>query len=165
MLPETVRKHISGLPDQELIAYFATGTQVYEPEAIGYASEVLDGRQLDPQTIASAHAVARHNLERIDAKQRELAEKPLDAYDRVVAFATIGGLLDPHHFLQYAFADVQGRHRQAREWSKAGRLGGCTYLSLGGLALLILLDNHIAQIIGGAAFVLGTLLFIVVARS
>jgi len=51
MLHEKTIEYITGLSDEQLAEYILVGTRVYEPEALAFAQQELDRRQIAPERL------------------------------------------------------------------------------------------------------------------
>lgn len=121
MLLEQTRDYISDLSDGELIEYVLEG--IYEPDAIAFARQEIERRQLDPQQMQQLEAVAQ---ERVDAKRAHIAEvmnEPLGCTGRTLAF--MGGFFMGFtlHFIIWIVLDRKcetRKQKDIREFALAG---------------------------------------------
>jgi hypothetical protein len=79
-----VESHIRGLGDEDLAAYIATGTAVYEPEAVEFARQELARRGLTTAqaTEAVTRASARHTADK--AADSKFANESLQTWEFVL---------------------------------------------------------------------------------
>jgi hypothetical protein len=87
MLREQVKEYISGLSDPDLVEYVQIGTGLYEPNAVSYAEQELDQRQIDPDRLAELLDEAQCRIAHKKAEAARQAAQPLSSRGKMIAFA------------------------------------------------------------------------------
>jgi len=138
MLHERTRQYIRSLKDVELWEYIQTGTDRYEPEAVAFAREQFEERNLDPEQIGRIEAEAKSRATDEAADRVEAAARHLGPMGKIMAF--IGGCLGlPALFyllIWYNFRK-QGEHQKARELWVYGFSGLGSVLILAAILRLV----------------------------
>jgi hypothetical protein len=129
MLLEQTRDYISKLGDEELIEYVLEG--IYEPEAIAFAKQEIERRNLDPQRAHELAAVAQEHVEARRAEEVARDNRPLGWVGRTLAF--LGGfccLIWPLVITWFILDDGSNTQRRNDVVEWAG-IGFCTALIIG----------------------------------
>lgn len=98
MLYEQTKNHILGLSDADLVEYVLTGARMYEPDAVAFAREELNRRNLPSEQLAGLRRPIVTKLTRYDATT------PPDPTRRAVAKAVVCdgcGLEAPTQYVSY----------------------------------------------------------------
>ncbi|HET6252259.1 MAG TPA: hypothetical protein VFE47_31525 [Tepidisphaeraceae bacterium] len=130
-LPDQVRDYICSLSNEQLITYIVTGIDAYEPEAVEFAREEFQRRELDASVVATLEsaAVSRVATERI--AREEATSRPLESGDRAIAFVLgifIEGLI--HVWIKSEKLRNAGEDRRSAETLKFGCAGFVTIFVL-----------------------------------
>jgi hypothetical protein len=137
MALEQVQDHIRSLSNDALTEYIITGTEVYEPDAIAFAREEFQRRNLDPTHVRQMEAEANAKLDVKAELAAEAAARPLDFDDKLLAFWH--GLHGPFALHKLAVQEAaffkQGEDRKVSEMWRAARYGFATIV----LALVVVL--------------------------
>lgn len=137
MLREQVRDHIVQLTDQALAEYLAAGADMYEPEAIAFATVEWERRSIEPRIAESLQHEMERRVAASGARAAKVADEPLELIFRLHAFWR--GAAIPFGVLHLAISDAgyrrRGEVRKAKEMWKFGFYGFLTMV----LVLIIVL--------------------------
>jgi hypothetical protein len=129
MLRDQVKEYISRLSDQDLTDYIRTGTEAFDPEAVDFARQELERRNLDPAQRADLEEEAAiRGAERHIEIARQIAE-PLPLRGRIFAFMA-GMLFGFHVLLEYFVDHGDGPYRRSQDRRKFMLLGLMTTILL-----------------------------------
>jgi len=129
MLRDQVKEHISGLSDLDLADYIRIGSDAFAPEAVDFARQELERRNLDQFYRAELEEEAAvRGTERAIKTARRMAE-PLRLRGRVLAFI-IGMLGGFHLFLDFFVDHGDGEYRRSQDRRKFMLLGLMTSILL-----------------------------------
>ncbi len=116
------QEHIHNLTNDELMEYIEEGVALYDPDAIAFARQELDRRDVVPERLAQMESNAEMRVGQRSADTHEIATRCLGTWGRILAFIA-GMFFFPLLPMLIAWNRFKGRgeHRKARElWLFAG---------------------------------------------
>lgn len=125
MLTGPTREYIIALSDDRLVEYILSGTGLYQEEAIKFAREEFNRRELHPDRVAEISAIATARVRDAERNEAAAAAQPLDFWDKVNAF------LWPLPFetlMAWVGDDIRGRTRQRAQRLRYAFLGMIFYV-------------------------------------
>ena len=124
MLTELGKERIRALSDSDLVEYVQMGTGMYLPEAIDYAQEELQRRELSEAHIAELCYEADERIAAKEAFAVEIASRPLGSGGKVGAFLLgFFGFCTGYHFIIHLLARDHPENRRAEDWQRYELIG------------------------------------------
>jgi hypothetical protein len=145
MLLEQTRSYIVALSDADLLRYVRTGVEEYEPDAVTFAQQEFERRNLDATRITELTTIVADQRRGESIAATELATAPLSRKGRV--FAYIAGLF--LFGMPFLFVlSITAQYKNRGEMNKADEV--CSYFILGlltiaGLAMVSILTVFVVQ--------------------
>lgn len=140
MLNPRTREHISGLNNQALIEYVTVGLDLYEPEAVEFAREELNRRNIAPELHAKLRVEVSHAVDAQMSEEIAKESRPLARWGRILAFVFGWAILSPFWlviwFVIWLNMYLRHQYQAARDLWRFGFLGwGFSSIVIGGFAV------------------------------
>lgn len=140
MLNARTREHISGLNNEALIEYVTVGLDLYEPEAVEFAREELNRRNIEPELHAKLRVEVSHAVDAQVSAEIAKEFRPLARWGRILAFIFGWAILSRFWLVIWVviWLNMYLRHQYqaARDLWRFGFLGwGFCSIVIGGFAV------------------------------